>query len=362
MKRLILILTSALIPAAAFSQIEEVTDDSDLFAPFRTVYRSADVEFVDHTDPAQVGSILLHQRKMVHSAMNEGMRPHPLVKVGVRTGVSASDDASTVRAGGRSSGADIMKRNSDSKKRQVARQAQFAARQRAARIDAARKAAARQRARRIADNNRAAAVTAATNAALQGATDARISRDCYNAGPGRELARRNVTSAATAQMLGPQPVQPATAPKISGAARAHALRDGRSRSRIRNEVPRDKADGSKKIPFEKKNPIEPLKPIIRPPRNPKGEYAFTGRATESQIFIKPDSMIAAVTSYNAPRTIHSNQGFRLSPNAVVTTGIPQHSESFVNTGRKIPPPVTALDRPELTPGQEWDMILKEMLD
>ncbi len=348
MKRQILTAGLMLTGLLALAQVEEVVSDDDLFAPFRTVYRGSGVEFVDYDDPDQVGSILLHQRKMVHQAMNDGLIEYDIEEV---PGVTVTRDDLTVRSG-RSSGESISDRNRESRRRQIDRQAEFAERRReeqrrAARIAAARKAA-RIRAERIADNRRAAAAEAAAHNRLQGRTNANIAKDYYNAGEGTRLARQNAISAASAEMRGPQYVAPSTPPKASGASRAAAMRQAQKQQRLRARLTKPRRIM--------------MQPVARYPRNSNGEYVFTGRATRTSIHIKPDPKIASQVKYNAPRTVSANAGFMLSPNAVVTTGRDSHSDDFkYKTRRKIPAPVTSIYRKDLTPDEEWELKMEELL-
>ncbi len=351
MKRQILTAGLMLTGLLALAQVDEVVSDDDLFAPFRTVYRGSGVEFVDYDDPDQVGSILLHQRKMVHQAMNNGLIGDDIELAGKVTGVTVTRDGLTVRSG-RSSGKSISDRNRESRRRQIDRQAEFAERRReeqrrAARIAAARKAA-RIRAERIADNRRAAAAEAAAHNRLQGRTNANIAKDYYNAGEGTRVARQNAISAANAEMRGPQYVAPSTPPKASGASRAAAMRHAQKQQRLRARLTKPRRIM--------------MQPVVRYPRNSNGEDVFTGRATRTSIHIKPDPKIASQVKYNAPRTVSANAGFMLSPNAVVTTGRDSHLDDLrYKTRRKIPAPVTSIYRKDLTPDEEWELKMEELL-
>ncbi|MDE5635784.1 MAG: hypothetical protein K2I52_05710, partial [Muribaculaceae bacterium] len=81
--------------------------------------------------------------------------------------------------------------------------------------------------------------------------------------------------------------------------------------------------------------IKPQPAVVRVLPNNQGEYEFTGRMTKTSIYIKRDSRFGTPDSYTAPKTVASNQGFRLSPNATVTTGRPVRIKDLEQ--REIPP-------------------------
>lgn len=326
---------------------EDVVDSDDLFAPFRTVYRGQSVEFVNNDDHTQEGSALLHRQKMVHQAMNGGLQPYRLQKIGKMGIVTSTQDVSTIRTAS-PKGRSISQRNHESKVRQINRQAAFAEKRRQERLAAAERAAAikaeKERREREADNRRVAHTEAQTNARLQGRTDANIRRDYYNAGEGRIQARQTAVNNANAAMRGPLSVSVGPA-KVSGADYAANLR--RNRQRDRSLTPRKQSLQA---------------PIIRYVAENNG-YTFTGRATKTAIFIKKDPRFGSPKSPVAPKTLKSNHGFVLSPNAVITTGRNKEYEDphiFVNP-RQIPPPVTALNKKGLTDEEMWQLKLKELL-
>lgn len=102
--------------------------------------------------------------------------------------------------------------------------AHFAA-ERRAQMEAARREAERRRRweeqqRKIAEDNRAAAVTAQTNALLQGQTNARIASDQWNATEGAKLAQQRARQA----MVKPGAQFDRMKPKSSGSQQASRLR------------------------------------------------------------------------------------------------------------------------------------------
>lgn len=342
---------------------DEVVDNGDLYAPFRTVYRH--VEKVDFTDDNQELTAPSLHHKNTHAIWNSGypndnyIRYKKVVpdakRLNASGGLRISNDNSTVRtSSGRTSGGSIHSRNMASSKRQVDRQVAFAQQRRAANMKAARNAAqrelAKKRAAQIAENGQVAAVTAATNARLQGATNVRIAKDYYNAGQGTAIARNTAKSTADALMQGPQFLQrnAKVASKKSGSAMAKNMRQNQAKNRMRHQVPH--------TVYTNTNLYQPR--VVRVKPNADGKYALTGRATKTQIFIKKDSRFGTPTKVNGPRTVQANKGFVLSPTAVVTTG---RNPKVILPFKFAPRPVTAI-RKQLSHKEEMALKIKEFLD
>ncbi len=346
MKKKILILFATATALSMSAQItEEVVDDNDLFAPFRTVYRN--VEHIDFSIPAErrAGTILKHHVASKHDMMNDRYYDALLVPTGrkyidvVTTtrrngGISISSDNSTVRTGTRHRGMSTSDRNMSSRRAQVNRQAAFAAARREAMREARREAARREYERKVReraiDNRRAEQAQAQAHARLQGITDARIARDYHNATIGAAQARETSQSTANSLMRGPR-IMARTKPRPrTGAMTAEQLRQGiaarRRKPRVLYRAPKAQSVNSLTRP-------QPAVVRVKPGKN--GEYVFTGRMTRTSIHIKPDPRFGTPDPHSAPRTIAKNEGFRLSPHAVVTTGKPVSIVEYKQ--KEIPP-------------------------
>lgn len=339
----ILLATTTMTLSAQYT--EEVVDDDDLFAPFRTVYKN--VEDIDFSVPAdrQVGSVLKHHVARKHDMMNGNYYGGQLVHAGKTYsetvtatqrsgGISLSTDNSTVRTGSGRRGSSVSERNMASRKAQVDRHVAFMQARAEARRQAAREAARREYERKLReqaiDNQRAVQVEAQTNARLQGTTNARIERDYHNATVGTSQARATSQSTANSMMRGPHTVVSQQPKRQTGAMSAQQLRDGiaarQRKPRVLYRAPQSQTPNS----LTKPQPV-----IVRATPNKQGEYEFTGRMTKTTIHIKPDPRFGTPNPYSAPKTVAKNEGFRLSPHATVTTGQPIRIKDLEM--REIPP-------------------------
>lgn len=338
---------------------ETGVDDNDLFAPFRTVYRH--VEQVDFSVPKiqRQGSILKHHIYQRHDLMNDNSYNDiinrknyvgPLYTSGVS---SSSSDYSTVRIGSGKKGKSVSEMNMESKRRQVDRQVAFAAQKRLAMEEARRRAEEKKRMEKALDDQRAAIATAKANARMQPITNARIARDRYNAGEGLQNAREASRNNANARIRGY--VKPRRIMHHTNTSVADAL----------HKQPTKRNDNNNTVLQNKNNPsphanhsrsyatLKQPKPYVyrKVPKN--GKYKFTGRMTQTSIYIEPDPRFGVPDKYSAPKTITSNGGFRLSPNAVVNTG--QLIDNGGLTMREIPPRPKA----NMSHDEEMDEKLRE---
>ena len=330
-KLLCIIMSSAALTMSA-QHVEEVADDGDLFAPFRTIYK--DVEDINFKIPAdeQVGSILKHHVARKNDMMNGNYYGGQLVPAGKTYsqtvtatrrsgGVSISTDNSTVRTSSGRRGTTVSERNMASRKAQVDRQVAFMQARREAQRQAARESARREYERKLReqalDNQRAAQAEAQANARLQGATNARIAQDYQNATVGTSRARATSKSTANSMMRGPRAHVAVQPHRPTGAMAAQQLREGlaarQRKARVLYRAPQSQAANT----LTKAQPT-----VVRAKPNKQGEYEFTGRMTKTSIHIKPDSRFGTPDPYSAPKTIAKNEGFRLDPHAIVTTGQP----------------------------------------
>lgn len=317
-----------------------------------TFNKDSHVEKVNMDDEYQEGTIILHAVKNKKNIMNGRWFPTDLEKSGKRVyisrGVNVSVDVSTVRTGS-NRGKSISDLNSNSRKAQIERQAAFAAARQERQRRAAQAAAKRRAEEQRRDNERAARTEVTTHARLQGRTNANIAKDYYNAGVGSRQARQTARETANALKVGPQRIE-RHQPKMSGKAYAASIKKQSQRDRTRRE--------------QNTAMRKPVRPVQRISQDANGNYVFTGRATKTSIHVKPDPKIASYgRDYNAPSSIKRNQGFRLSPNAVVTTGQPiSIPELSYAAQRKIPEPYTRLVKTkELTHEELMEMKIKEFL-
>lgn len=338
---------------------ETITDDNDLFAPFRTVYRH--IEEVDFSEPKiqRQGSALKHHVYQRHDLMsgssyndmiNGKKHVGPLYKSGVS---ASSSDYSTVRIGGGKKGKSVSKMNMESKRRQVDRQAAFTVQKRLAMEEARRRAEDKERMDKALDDQRAAIATANANARMQPITNARIARDRYNAGEGLQNAREASRNNANARIRGY--VKPRRIMHHTNTSAIDALHKQHTKRNVDNNT----ALQNKNNPSPRSNhsrsyaTLKQPKPYVyrKVPKN--GKYEFTGRMTQTSIYIEPDPRFGVPDKYSAPKTIASNGGFRLSPNAVVNTG--QLIGNGGLTMREIPPRPKA----NMSHDEEMDEKLRE---
>lgn len=334
---------------------DDVVDGEDPYAPFRTVYRS--VETVDFNAPQQ-GSIYVFQRKLAHSMMSDPM-PKAIKIEQVKSGVSASRDNSTVRvSSGKKSGGSVSDRNWASRKSSVDRQVAFMQQRqeelRQAHRLAAIREAERKRREKEAEDRKVAQRTAQVDAQLTGQMNQRIQKDYQNATVGRQQALSTSVQTANAQMQGPKVVQPAPMPKKDGKSMsAEMLAEGyRRRQRKARRI---------MYPTASPAPIKTPKPtVVRAVPDKNDEYVFTGRMTKTSIHIKKDDRFGNPSPTSAPRTLKTGKydGFRLSPNAVVTTGQPIHLPGLEQKVLKSRP---AVEYVPLTPEQEHALKMEELL-
>lgn len=325
---------------------EMVTDDKDLFAPFRTVYRH--IEHVGFSTPPRSqrqGSMLKHhiyQRrdlmndtyyKEIYKEMKEGKSYDGFL---YNSGISiSSSDYSSVRIGGSKKGKSVSDMNMESKRRQVNKQVAFAVQKRLAMEEARRKDEEKKRIEKALDDQRAAMATEEANARMQSVTNSRIALDRYNAGEGLQNAREASRNNAVARIRGyvkPRRIMHQTNISVTNALhKRHTKRNDESGTALQKK----NNSLSRSNYFRSYATLKQPKPYVyrKIPKN--GKYEFTGRMNITSIYIEPDSRFGVPDKYSAPKTIASNKGFRLSPNAVVNTG------QLINTGvltmKEIPP-------------------------
>lgn len=320
-----LLLIVAAVPATFGQKWEGVVSNDDYFAPFRTVYR--DVESIDFSTPRyqRKGSMTKHHVYQKHDMMN-GVYYGGSFKVAgkYRTGVSvSSNDYSTVRRSSGSSGGTIHDRNQASKKRQLDRNAEFQRHKQEMIEEARQREEERKRREKEEDDMRAAIATAQANAQMQPITNARIAKDRYNATEGLNQARSASRTRAYSQMRGYR--KPNRRMNEHGTSAADALKKSHSKRRVAPDNMQ-----SSLHPKLLQNPVmlKKPKPYIYRKVPVNNKYEFTGHMTKTSIFIEPDTRFGVSDKYTAPKTVSANQGFRLSPDAVVTTGQPIKSEDF----------------------------------
>mgnify|MGYP000769885145 CR=1 FL=1 len=189
-------------------------------------------------------------------------------------------------------------------------------------IQAQQEAAERKRQeeleRRIADDNRAAAVTAQTNAMLQQQTDRRIARDHYHANEGAKLAQQRARQAH--RRVGPQFNQ--ANPKSTGKEKARMLRGENKPRRIMYPQTQRRNTARKQLAQVRRQTLTP----------------------ERAAMLQKALMVRAELRRRkkAAQTYADYKGIKLDDNAVSTLGKDWHSDDF-KTQPLAPPPVTRVE-------------------
>ena len=165
--------------------------------------------------------------------------------------------------------------------------------------------------KKIADDNRAAAVTAATNARLQGETNRRIQNDYYNANEGAYLAQQRARQAH--RTVGPQFKRQETS---SGSDRAKLLR--------RQNKPR-------RVMYPQRQPQNTV-------RKPLAQVERKQLSPEQEVMLKRALMVRAELRRKkaAEKKRDEYKGIKLSDSAVSTLGKDWSSDDF-KTGPLAPP-------------------------
>lgn len=172
-------------------------------------------------------------------------------------------------------------------------------------------------ARKIADDNRAAATEAATNALLQVETNRRIQRDYYNANEGAYYAQMRARQAH--RVVGPQFKRQTT----SNSEKAKLLRGQNKPRRIM--YPQRKPQNT-----ARKQLAQVQRKSLSPEQGSMLKKALMARAEQRR-------RAAAEKRYN------EYKGIKLSDHAVSTLGRDWHSDDF-KTGPLAPPPVTRVSK------------------
>lgn len=335
-------------------QQEDVVNNDDLFAPFRTVYRN--VESVDFSTPRsqRQGSALKHHIYGKHDMMNGVYYGGQFELSGkYKSGVSVrSDDHITVRRGSVASGRSVSDRNQDSKKRQLDRRSRFMRNKQAAMEEARLREEERKRRDKEEDDKRAAIATQKANERMQPVTDARIDRDRYNAGQGLQNAREASRQRSYSNMRGyvkPQRHMPGNSSGVTDAlSKTHKMHVTPTLDTHSTLHPR-----LLQRPLALKKP----KPYVYRKVSQNNKYEFTGRMTKTAIYIDKDTRFGVSDRYDSPGPVAGNHGFRLSPDAVVTTG--QLIDNGELKARYIP------ERPKKISQRrhdyDWDKMMDELL-
>ena len=225
-------------------------------------------------------------------------------------------------------------------------------RDRQAQINAAREKAAhekkmRELQKKIADDNRAAAVTAQTNAALQAQTDARIQRDRWHASEGAALAQQRARQALVVQ--GPQFDK--MKPQSTGTQQASRLRGANKPRRVMatgNNTARKPMPAVQRSHSLSQQQREELRQAIRN-RMEKQRQLRLAVAGKQKVAPK-----------KTPAAYYDNNGrLVLDKHAHSSLGKDWHSESF--TPLPAPPPVTRVRR-KMTQQEYHNLIVIEMID
>lgn len=325
MKQIIIVLALSFICTNQISaqNKEMVVDNNDLFAPFRTVYRHVeDVDFSTSGSSRQGERSIKQHVYQRSNWMNDNYYKELTGKKtsgSSRKGISfSSNDYSTVRVGSSTKGKSFSDRNMEARRRYVDRQAAFARKRRLEQEEARRRAEEKRRREKMLDDQRVDQATDKANARMQRVTDARIARDRYNAGEGLQNAIEASRSSANSRMRGAvKPRRVMHQPKTSATGALH------KQHAKRNEyTPAPTQPNSSLHPkLARSNVVlKQPKPYVYRKVQENGKYEFTGRMTKTSIYIEPDPRFGVSDKYSAPKTVASNEGFRLSPNAVVTTG------------------------------------------
>lgn len=204
-------------------------------------------------------------------------------------------------------------------------------RQLQAQKEAAEKKRREQLARRIADDNRAAAVTAQTNAMLQHQTDRRIARDHYHATEGARQAQERARQAH--RLVGPQFAQ--SAPKSSGKDKARMLRGQNKPRRVMYPQTQKRNTARATLPQVERQPL------------PQERAALLKKALMVRAELRRQK--------KAEKAYAEYQGIKLDNNAVSTLGKDWNS---IGTGPLAPPPTT---RTTLTHEEMHKMMIDEFL-
>lgn len=199
-----------------------------------------------------------------------------------------------------------------------------------ARREAARREYERKVREQAIDNRRAEQAQAQAHARLQDVTNARMARDYHNATVGTAQARETSQSTANSLMRGPRIMARAKPRPRTGAMTAEQLRQGiaarQRKPRVLYRAPKAQSVNSL---------TRPQPAVVRAKPDKNGEYIFTGRMTRTSIHIKQGPRFGTPDPHSAPRTVAGNEGFRLSPHAVVTTGKPISIKEYKQ--KEIPP-------------------------
>ncbi len=211
------------------------------------------------------------------------------------------------------------------------------AKKREAQLQAQREAAERKRRqeleRKIADDNRAAEVTAMTNAMLQQQTNRRIASDYYHANEGAAMAQQRARQAH--KLAGPQFDK--NAPKSTGRDKARMLR-GQNKPRRIMKYPQT----------QRRNTARPQ--LAQVQRRPLPQ--------ERAAMLKKALMVRAELRRikKAEQTYAEYKGIKLDDGAVSTLGKDWSSETLTT------PPAPSPTRSVMTADERQQMILKDYLD
>lgn len=225
-------------------------------------------------------------------------------------------------------------------------------RDRQAQINAAREKAAyekrmRELQKKIANDNRAAAVTAQTNAALQEQTNARIQRDRWHASEGAALAQQRARQAMVVQ--GPQFDK--MKPQSTGTQQASRLRGANKPRRVmatRNNTAR------KSMP-----PVQRNHTLSQQQRE-ELRQAIRNRMEKQRQLRLAEAGKQKAASKKTPAAYYDNNGrLVLDKHAHSSLGKDWQGESF--TTLPAPPPVTKVRR-KMTQQEYHNLIVIEMID
>ena len=307
--------------------------------------KSTAVQYVDCNGlrSMQVAQQCMRQDWMTHGVNLTMVKGHAVNTSGLRGKVAARVAASRPGSGSQKgrAGTSYNYQTSDAHQRWVQQKWE---RQEAARQADAEKKRQAAIAQKIADDNRAAAVEAATNAALQQRTNQAIARDYYNANEGAAAAQQRARRAV--RRVGPQ--YAAQRPRSTGAAKARTLRGQNKPRRVMHPQRRNTARPAL--------PAVQRRPCIDPERAAMIRKALFVR---EELRRKAAQERLAQKRREAQRRAMAYKGFTLDPNAVPTTGNDWDSPD-VGPGPLAPPPVTAV-KPPVTEDQRMQQLLDEML-
>ena len=193
---------------------------------------------------------------------------------------------------------------------------------------------------KIADDNRAAAVTAQTNAMLQHQTNRRIQNDRYNANEGAYLAQQRARNAH--HIVGPQFDK--NNPKATGAQKAQMLKGQNKPRRIMYPQHQARNTARKPLPQVKRTAVDPER------------AAMIQRALAVKAELQRQKALKAKQEQkNKPKMVYHNGKYLvvLDEHAHSTLGREWNTESLTT------PPPPPINKPKMTTDERIDVFMYE---